>query len=86
MKFIHVKAEVTLMAVQFINAESFFLLRRFIEPKNPRSTARIAHFVFLRRSKKNMAAKFKGRVKKNSRKFICLKVFISTDKHKETEQ
>ncbi len=59
-KFLHVQAEVTLMAVQFINVGSFFLLRNFIGPKNPLSTARIAHFVFLRRSAKNMAAKFNG--------------------------
>ncbi len=48
------------MAVQFINVESSFFLRKFIRPKNPLSTARIAHFVFLRQSTKNMAAKFKG--------------------------
>ncbi len=47
------------MAVQFINVESFFFLRKFIGLKNPLMSASIACFVFLR--KKNMAAKFKGR-------------------------
>ncbi len=51
------------MAVQFINAESFFLLRKFIGLQNPLLTARIAYFLILRRSAKNMAAKFKGRAK-----------------------
>ncbi len=51
------------MAVQFINVEIFFLLRKFIGPKNPLLTARIPYFVFLRRSAKKMAAKFKGRAK-----------------------
>ncbi len=44
--------EVTSMAVQFINVESFFSLRKFIGPKNPLLTARIPYFVFLRRSGK----------------------------------
>ncbi len=56
LKFIHVQIEVTLMAVQFINIESFFLLRKFIGPKNPLMSASIAYFVFLRRSEKNIAA------------------------------
>ncbi len=50
--FITFSVQMTLMAVQFINVESFFLLRRFIGPKNPLSTACIAHLVFLRRSAK----------------------------------
>ncbi len=45
-----------LMAVQCINVESFFCLRKFIGPKNPLLSARIAYFVILRRSAKNMAA------------------------------
>ncbi len=52
LKFIPVQAEVTLMAVQFINVESFFLLRKFIGPQNPLLTARIAYFVILCRSAK----------------------------------
>ncbi len=64
LKFIHDQVEVTLMAVQFINVESFFWLRKFIGPKNPLLTACIPYFVFMRRSAKNMAAKFKGRAKK----------------------
>ncbi len=51
------------MAVQFIYVESFFFLRKSIGPKNPLMSASIAYFVFLRRSEKNMAAKFKGRAK-----------------------
>ncbi len=51
LKFIHVQAEVMLMAVQYINVESFFSLRKFNGP------------MFLHRSAKNMAAKFKGRAK-----------------------
>ncbi len=70
MKFIHVRAEVTLMAVQFINVKSFFFLRKFIGPKNPLLNARIAYFVSLRRSAKKMAAKFKGRAK-NKVSFIA---------------
>ncbi len=49
------------MAVKFINVESFFFLRKFNGTKNPLMSASIAYFVFLRRSAKNMAAKFKGR-------------------------
>ncbi len=65
LKFIHVLAEVTLMAVQFINVESFTFLRKFIRPKNPVMSASITNFVFfLHRSEKNMAAKFKRRVEK----------------------
>ncbi len=52
LKFIHVQIEVTLMAVQFINVESFILLRKFIGPKNTLLTARIPYVVFLRRSAK----------------------------------
>ncbi len=47
------------MAVQLINVESFFFLRKFIEPHNPLMSASIAYFEFLHR-KKNMAAKFRG--------------------------
>ncbi len=49
------------MAVQFINVESLFFLRKFIGPKNPLASARIAYFVILRRSAKIIAANFKGR-------------------------
>ncbi len=35
--FIHVQAEMTLMAVQFVNVESFVILRNFIGPKKPTS-------------------------------------------------
>ncbi len=52
------------MAVQFINVESFFSLRKFVGPKNPRMSARIAYFVlFAPERNKNMADKFKGRAK-----------------------
>ncbi len=54
------------MAVQFMNVESFFFLRKFIRPKNPLLSARIAYFVFLRRSTKKRGAKFKGRAKKGN--------------------
>ncbi len=54
LKFIHVRANVTLMAVQFINVEGLFFLRKSIGPKNPLVSARIAYFVILRRSAKNM--------------------------------
>ncbi len=51
------------MAVQFINVESFFFLRKFVGPKNPLMSASIAYFVFLRLSAKNTAAEYKGRAK-----------------------
>ncbi len=52
LEFIHVQTEVALMAIQFISVEIFFFLRKFIGPKNPLMCARIAYFVFLRRSPK----------------------------------
>ncbi len=71
-KFIHVQAEVTLTAVQIINIESLFFLRKFIGPKNPLLSARIAYFVFLHRSAKNMAVKFKGRVKNANEQILAI--------------
>ncbi len=44
----------TLMAVQFINVESLFFLRKFIGPKNPLVSACFAYFVILRQSAKKM--------------------------------
>ncbi len=38
------------MAVQFISAESFFFLRKFFGPENPRMGVSIAYFVFLNQS------------------------------------
>ncbi len=40
------------MAVQVINVESFLFLRKFIGPKNPLESARIAYFVFCAESKR----------------------------------
>ncbi len=48
------------MAVQFIDVESFFSLRKFIGPKKLLLSGRIAYFEFLRRGAEKMAAKFKG--------------------------
>ncbi len=53
------------MAVQFLNVESFFILRKVIGPKNPLMSACIAYFVFLRRRSKKVGAKFEARRKKN---------------------
>ncbi len=46
LKFAHVPAESALMAVQFINVESFFFLRKFIRPKKPPLNPPIVYFVF----------------------------------------
>ncbi len=37
LNFIHVQAEMTLMAVQFVNVKSFVFLRNLIGPKKPTS-------------------------------------------------
>ncbi len=49
------------MAVQVINGESFFFLRKFFGSKNPLMSASIVCFVFFApERKKNMVAKWKG--------------------------
>ncbi len=48
------------MAVQFINVESFFSLRKFIGPKNPLWLPVLPILWFCAGAQKNMAAKFKG--------------------------
>ncbi len=49
------------MAVQFIIVEGFFFLCEFIGPRNPLMSACMTFFVFLCRSAKNTASKFKDR-------------------------
>ncbi len=52
MQSTNLQAEVTMMAVQFLNVKRFFFLHKFFGPKNPLMSAGIAYFVFLRRNTK----------------------------------